>query len=292
MKTLTIFTPVYNRANLIHDLYISLCNQKCHDFLWLVVDDGSTDNIGDLMSTYINEEIIEIQYYTQTNGGKMRAHNKGVKMCTTPLFFCVDSDDQLVDNAVQTIVQSYQEIKDVDIVAGILAGKFLKGFSNQSSFPLSGYSTLRALYQHGFKGETSLVFKTNVIKQFPFPELEGEKFITEAYCYDKIDQSYRYLIKDKILTICEYQEDGYTANAKQLFIKYPKGWGLYYAQYYKFYASTLRDKIKYMSYYISMCLLAKQSLLQLLKGSPSIFVSILSLPAGFYIYHRFYKSVK
>ena len=139
----------------------------------------------------------------------------------------------------------------------------------------------------GFKGDTSLIFKTSVLRQYPFPEIEGEKFVTEGYVYDQIDQKYNLLILNEFLMRCEYQKDGYTANANSLYLKYPKGWALYFSQCYRFYANTMRDKIKYMGYYISMCMIAKTPFLKMLVQSPSIVMCLLSIPAGFKFCNRF-----
>ena len=42
MVFLTVFTPAYNRASTLPRTYESLCDQECKEFIWLIVDDGST----------------------------------------------------------------------------------------------------------------------------------------------------------------------------------------------------------------------------------------------------------
>ena len=54
---ITVFTPVYNRAYIITKLYESLCAQTDKDFEWLVIDDGSTDNIEKLISYFMTVKI-------------------------------------------------------------------------------------------------------------------------------------------------------------------------------------------------------------------------------------------
>ena len=44
MKKITIITPTYNRAKTLPKVFESLLNQSFKDFLWIVLDDGSTDN--------------------------------------------------------------------------------------------------------------------------------------------------------------------------------------------------------------------------------------------------------
>lgn len=287
MKELTIFTPTYNRAYILPDLYDSLCKEPAEDFVWLIVDDGSSDGTQALVEKWQNEGKIEIVYHKQPNGGKMRAHNKGVELCTTPLFFCIDSDDQIAEGAVKKIKETHHVLFDDESLSGIIAKKLIINRLSSNSFPGLKRSTLHGIYKAGFKGDTSLVFKTSVLRKFPFPEIEGEKFVTEAYVYDQIDQKYEFFVIDDFLMRCEYQEDGYTVNASGLYLKYPKGWALYFAQYYKLYANSLRDRIKYMGYYVSMCMIARLSFCKMIADAPSALMCLLSIPAGIKFYNRF-----
>lgn len=290
MKLLTIFTPTYNRAYILPELYHSLCKEPSDSFIWLIVDDGSTDNTQELVENWQRENLIEIFYFKQENGGKMRAHNKGVELCTTPLFFCIDSDDQIATGAVEKILETYQTLRDDEFLGGIAAKKLIINKLASKDLPDKKRSTLHNIYASGFKGDTSLVFKTDVLREFPFPEIEGEKFVTEGYVYDQIDQKYELLILNEFLMRCEYQEDGYTFNAGSLYLKYPKGWALYFSQYYKFYAKSMRDRIKYMGYYVSMCLIAQKPFVKMLKDSPSAWMCLFSIPAGIKFFNRFKRN--
>ena len=93
MKDLvTVFTPVYNRKNLIGNLYQSLLSQTYKNFEWIIVDDGSTDDIDEIIKSYQNEDRILIRFIKQENGGKHRAINNGVLHAKGELFYIVDSD--------------------------------------------------------------------------------------------------------------------------------------------------------------------------------------------------------
>lgn len=60
---LTIFTPAYNRAHTLPRTYESLCRQSCKAFIWLIVDDGSTDNTAALVQQWQSRDNgFEIQY--------------------------------------------------------------------------------------------------------------------------------------------------------------------------------------------------------------------------------------
>lgn len=85
--TVTVFTPTYNRADLLPRLYKSLCGQVYTDFEWVIVDDGSKDKTEDVVKSFIEEECLNIHYIKQTNGGKHRAINRGLKAAKGELFF-------------------------------------------------------------------------------------------------------------------------------------------------------------------------------------------------------------
>ena len=106
---ITIFTPTYNRDYIIINLYKSLLIQTLKDFEWLIIDDGSTDNTELLVSSFIKDNKINIRYIKQQNGGKHRAINKALEEAKGELFFIVDSDDQLVDNAIERILYYFDQ---------------------------------------------------------------------------------------------------------------------------------------------------------------------------------------
>ena len=101
---ITVFTPTYNRGYIIEKLYNSLVSQNYNEFEWLIVDDGSTDQTQELISNFITKGFIDIRYFKQENGGKHRAINKGVKLAKGELFFIVDSDDYLSNNALDRVL--------------------------------------------------------------------------------------------------------------------------------------------------------------------------------------------
>ncbi len=243
---ITIFTPTYNRAYILPQLYESLKNQTSNKFKWLIVDDGSTDNTEALVSEWINEQYIDIQYIKQENAGKMKAHNVGVENTETKLFVCVDSDDWIVPKTVEEILAKWQDLsKEVQgRISGFVA---YKGKTDSevigNEFPV-GLEEVRLseLYNKGFVGDTTLIFKTDIIKQYPFPIINGEKFIPEAFIYDQIDRKYKYLLIPSIMIVCEYRDDGYTSNTLKIVFNNPCGYVTYFLQKANF-SGSVKGKI-------------------------------------------------
>lgn len=230
---LTIFTPTYNRATTIVRTYHSLRQQSCKDFEWLIVDDGSTDGTEDIVASWLRvDNGFSIRYIWQQNCGKYRAYNNGLRNAKGDMFFCVDSDDWLPSNSVELICCYYDELMSDCILAGIIA---LKEYSNHK---LIGKSYLKGLNRSslynleliGEGGERSLVLKTKIARLNPFPEETDERFMTESVIYDRLEGKYEFIVKNDILTTCEYQQDGLSSNPRELMLRNPAGYKLYYAQ--------------------------------------------------------------
>ncbi|OUQ47366.1 hypothetical protein B5E62_15285 [Lachnoclostridium sp. An118] len=286
----TIFTPTFNRAHLLQNLYDSLCRQTNKNFLWHIVDDGSTDDTGKLVKQWKkeNKEFV-INYTRQSNGGKQRAHNVGVQMCETELFFCVDSDDSLVDDAVKIIIENWGIAKQENI-AGIVA---LRGKDETitlgTSMPKVSNLTMLELYQkYHFKGDTALIYRTEILKKYPFVLAEGEKFIGENFVYNQIDLNYKMYVLNKIIYICQYFEDGYTRNTVQLLVKNPHSYMILKKQQAEI-SLYLRYRIKHMAGFIAMGLTIHET--NLVKKSGNLGLAILSYPLGLVIWRLRFKKV-
>lgn len=260
LMKLCVFTPTYNRAYTLPRLYESLKKQTSNQFEWVVVDDGSTDNTEDLISSYIREEEVEIKYIRTQNGGKQRAHNVGVERCDCPVFMCVDSDDYLVPDAVECLLREWGMVKDDQAVSGILFRKgFLDGKSPNTPFPDGiEYATLRELYsKYRFRGDMGLMYRTDILEKYPFWVAPGEKFMGESYVYDQIDQHYVMRLLDRMLYVAEYLPDGYTRNVRKVTRENPIGYLTLKRQSVVF-GRTLYEKYRDTVLYLVGCILAKR----------------------------------
>ncbi len=252
---LTVFTPTYNRRELLTRVYESLTRQTSRDFEWLIVDDGSTDNTDDEVKKWIDEGRIPIRYHYRENGGKMRAHNSGAALCQTELFVCLDSDDMFTDTAVEDLISAYDKAKkeagDGVRIGGVVAHKGCTGekLLGSKEFPDVKYSTLFGLYLAGFAGETTLMYETELLRRFPFPEIDGEKYVPEDYIYDKIDKVCVLAVLPRIITICEITDDGYTESAGKLRRENVNAFYLYYEQR-AFITPPGLLKLKYLGRYV------------------------------------------
>ena len=119
MALVTVITPTYNRAYSLTALYQSLEEQKTGNFVWLIVDDGSTDETPALVAELKRKASFPVRSIRKENGGKHTALNVGIREIDTPLIFIVDSDDTVLPGAMALIEESYKKYaaaKDTDII--------------------------------------------------------------------------------------------------------------------------------------------------------------------------------
>lgn len=284
MKLITVFTPTYNRKYKLPQLYKSLSEQTCKDFVWLIVDDGSSDGTEELVRSWMEDHELEIQYHYQQNGGKMRAHNKGAELCETEYFVCIDSDDYLSSPSVikDTLgfLEQNKELLERDDVSGVVSyRKMLSG--SQGKFPENVKLATLTELNAGYRGETTLMFKTDVLRLYPFPVVEGEKFLTENFVYDQLDERYKLLVFPYYSQDCEFHPDGITSNAWDVLYKNPKGYRMYYNQCIKLKKGS---KSHNMRMYIACSLIAGDG--KLFSSSDFKGYLLRMLPLGLYQYYR------
>ena len=226
---ITVFTPTYNRAYIIEQLYRSLQRQTYSDFEWVVVDDGSSDNTQELFTVWQQvQNPFPILYIRQPNGGKCSAINRGLDLARGRLFFTVDSDDYLTDDALEKIINWEAELPCTEKYCG-LAGNLgtSERFTPNRIFD-GGYWDGTALDRYGIvDGERAMVFYTDVHRQYRYPIFPGEKFMTEAVTWNRMaNDGYRMRFYNDIIWVYEYKEDGLTKAGSSLFLNNPKGYGL------------------------------------------------------------------
>lgn len=226
MEKLSIITATYNRKETLKRLYKSLCNQTKKDFKWIIVDDGSQDNTKELLEIWKKEKKINMEYILQENNGKPKSINEAVKIAQSDLCIIVDSDDILVKNAVEEIINDWTKYADYEKICGLsylkgdLTGKNIGKDFKKESF-ISNHIQYRI--NKNDKADKAEVFRTKILKEYPFPIIEGEKFISECIVWNRIALKYDTVYINKIIYLCEYQKDGISSNWRKINIENPKG---------------------------------------------------------------------
>lgn len=279
-KLLTVFTPSYNRAHTLPRLYESLCKQTCKDFIWMIVDDGSTDGTRALVNGWKSRnDGFEIEYVYKENGGMHTAHNTAYKLITTELNVCIDSDDMLADDAVRIIADLWKRVK-CEECAGIIGldadfgGKILGTAFTQTDSLI----TLSGFYENGGKGDKKLVYRTDIMKTIePYPEYAGEKLVPLSYKYLLCDQNYGLYPTNRVLCNVEYQQDGSSNNLWPQYIRSPRGFADFRKK--RMELSTDRKRVVVdCIHYVSSSIIAKNK--KYINESPKKMLTLIMTPIG------------
>ena len=280
MAILTVFTPAYNRAKTLPRTYESLRKQNCKNFVWLIIDDGSTDETAYLVKGWQEQENeFEIRYIYKENGGMHTAHNLAYENIDTELNVCIDSDDCVADGAIEKILAMWNKVKyenyagiiglDADFEGNIIGKGFPK---NMKDTTLSGY------YASGGYGDKKLVYRTDVIKQYPpYPVFPGEKYVALAYKYRLIDQDYKLAVLNEVLCNVEYQGDGSSATMWKQYVRNPNGFAFWRKICMQYPVSQKRLWIDCI-HYVSESIIARDK--QYIKKSPKRIMTLIAVPFG------------
>ena len=284
----TIFTPTFNRKELLEKLYKSLQKQTYKDFEWLIIDDGSDDGTKEKAEEFLSEKKLDIKYYFKENGGKQRAYNFATDKANGELFICLDSDDEYVENGLETILKYWKKYEKNNNIAGM---GYLSTYPNRevigSSFPEKEMvSTQFDIYnKYGVKGDKGLMFRTEIIKKYKFPVFDDEKFITEAVVYNRICEKYKMAYVNEKIEIKEYQEDGLTAKYNNLLLRNPKGQALYHNEINS-QKLSFKQKVLNNAVYYKFCRAAGYKFGKIFKENKNKLFLIFALGIGEYMWQK------
>lgn len=284
MRRLTVFTPTYNRAFCLEQCYESLVRQTCSDFIWLIIDDGSTDNTEALVRSWINQDKIKIRYKWQENKGMHGAHNTAYELIDTELNVCIDSDDYMTDDAIEKIMTFWNQ-HGSDQVAGII------GLNSNFDHQIIGTtlpddlktSTLYDLYyKYKVTGDKKLIYRTELTRKYPYPLFKDEKYVGLAYKYYRLDTDYPLLLMNEIVCRVEYLPDGSSVNMVHQYIKNPKGFSFYRQELMKLPFVSFTFKFRQAIHYVSSSLMSRNK--RFIKETSHRVLTILAIPLGFTLY--------
>lgn len=214
---LTIFTPTYNRAYVLLNLYESLKRQSRKDFEWVIIDDDSVDETENLVKKWITENNdFPIRYYKQKHGGKHRALNKAFDLASGEFFFTVDSDDYITDDSVKHILNWIKDVENMDNICGVSGLKISKEGKSWGGNPLFNNSdfidaTNFEREKYNLLGDKAEIYRTSLLQKYRFPEFEDEYFVTEDVCYQEIAAAgFKIRWYNEPIYVCEYLDDGLT----------------------------------------------------------------------------------
>ncbi|MGY4105405.1 glycosyltransferase family 2 protein [Ignavigranum ruoffiae] len=283
---ITILTPAYNRADYLQPLYRSLQDQSMKGFQWLIIDDGSQDQTETVVNQMMSQhnQSFQINYYRKENGGKHSALNYAHPYIQGDYVMVVDSDDQLAPQAIEIMSQAIEDLGSATDSIGWLA--FLKwertGQVIDPPYRQDGEVLTYIDYLNGGrKGECADLYQSQVFKTYPYPEIPGERFVSEAYLniYAAVEGQYRMKTLNQVIQITEYYDQGLTSQGRRLQLASPIG----NAKLWQAVAGakfSWKMQVKGMLLYLTYGLVGNQTGHNLIRESRNPFLARLILPAS------------
>lgn len=201
---LTIFTPTFNRGSHLIKCYKSLLKQNYNKFEWLIIDDGSTDSTKEIVEEFQAENKITIRYIYQHNSGKQAAWNRAVLNANGKYFIGVDSDDALIEGALNLFFDKYIPIiENNKKIIGIRAlSKRESSQKADSTYLINKEYSINSWFDEFSSriiGERIDIFKTNLLKDYLYPVNDDIKFVPEIWFYSTFSKKYQFLYVNEFL---------------------------------------------------------------------------------------------
>ena len=284
MVPITVFTPAYNRADLLGRCFESMKRQTRKDFIWMIIDDGSKDNTREVVESWLREPLdFELQYFYKENGGLHTAYNEAIARIETELCVCIDSDDFMPDDAIEKILAFWEE-HGSDEYAGIVGLDFdLDG--QVIGDPLPEQKTVNLIDLHTGKypivnGDRTNVVRTELYRKFaPMKVFPGEKNFNPHYMHLQISLEYDFLVLNENLRFVDYQPQGMTNSMLWQYRNSPNSFAEIRKLYLSFPDSPLKYRLRHSVHLASSCFLAGNGL-RSIKESPRKGLALLALPFG------------
>lgn len=290
MKPITVFTPTYNRAYILGKCYESLNKQTCKDFVWLIIDDGSKDDTRELVEGWMKQDNgYEIRYVYKENGGLHTGYNKAIEVMDTELSVCIDSDDSMPEDGIETILKVWEKCRGEDM-AGIVGLDFAEsGERIGSLLPEAEKINAAALLCNPGTGDKKYVMRNDLWRALgQMPVYPGEKNFNPHYFVIRLSRQYKFKPINKCLCIVDYQPDGMTAHIWHQYVNSPNSFSELRRVILEVPGMTFKYRFKTAAHYTASSLMAKRK--HYFKDSPAKGLTLLAWPVGvvlmFYIRHK------
>lgn len=284
MRPITVFTPTYNRAELLKRCYDSMCRQTCQDFVWLIIDDGSVDDTCRQVAGWIEADHgFELQYFYKENGGLHTAYNAAIERIETPLCVCIDSDDFMPDDAIERILRFWREYGS-DEYAGIVGLDYdLSGKVIGDPLPQQKSISLIDLFVGRYpikNGDRTNVVRTELYKKYaPMRVFPGEKNFNPHYLHLLISREHEFLVMNENLRYVDYQPGGMSNSMLRQYRNSPNSFIETRKLYLSFPDTPWKFRLRHSIHLVSSCILAGD-VTRAVKESPRPGMALAAVPLG------------
>ena len=230
MHQFSIITPTFNRSKYLPNIYECLTKQGDIDFEWIIIDDGSTDNTNEVVSSFDNS--FTIKYVYKENEGKPSAMNIGFQMADSYITLsALDSEDILCPNVLGTVWKYFNAetgkfIQNCVCISGLC--QYENGNILGMRFPNDEFVSdyIHYIKNKKITGDKCEFFLTEIIKMYPYPIFMNEKNIAPSYLHIRIAWKHKTLYVNEVFQTKQFLKNG--LSTQNYWIKYPFSSELYY----------------------------------------------------------------
>ena len=287
---LSIITPTYNRGELLKNCFSSLQAQRDTRFEWIIVDDGSTDDTANIVSSFRDTvPRMRICYVRKENGGKHTALNAAHPYIHGKYVLILDSDDVLTEDAASFVLECWERWENHSEV-GIVT--LLKGrdrehpncYGEEENVPVDIISGKRI---RPVSNDACEVIRTELFLQYPFPVFPGETFLSEGALWNRVSFTHKCVYVNRVIYLCNYLEGGLTKSGRAMRIRNPRG-GMFTHNLNMSCKSGWKRRVKSGMLYTCYGFFAGLSPLQMGKTCDYKLLMWICLPFGWMLY-RYWK---
>lgn len=189
-KQISVIVPVYNQIKYFENCIKSLLGQITDEVEVLLIDDGSDDGSEFLCDKYekLNHNIKTIH---KVNGGLSSARNVGIKNAIGEYLLFLDSDDELVDNAIDILLKNIKSFSPDMILYGYT-------YKRENGYKIIGNGIVREIDRNG---TLSLLVKNKIGNQICFKVYKKNLFDNIEFPigrnYEDIATFYKLVLKSE-----------------------------------------------------------------------------------------------
>jgi glycosyltransferase involved in cell wall biosynthesis len=214
--TVSIIVPTYNRGQLIARSVKSVLNQTYRDFELIIVDDASTDNTEEVVSSFNDKRIRYIRH--EENRGEAAARNTGIKAARCNYIAYQDSDDEWFP---EKLAKQMELLKDASPEVGVIYTGFWKTENHRKTYiPFSWVNQKngdihKELLKGNFIGSPVVLIKKDCFNRVG---LFDERLcnLVDWEMWLRISKQYHFRCVDEPLVIAHYDSANVSDNPDSL----------------------------------------------------------------------------
>ena len=217
----SVITPIYNRSHTIKRTIESVRKQSFQNIEYIIVDDGSTDELDDVLMPELEKLDIPVLYMKKENGGVHTACNLAVSKARGKYTRFLDSDDEMTDDSIESFLKVWDHIPaspDLPYREVVAQCKDQNGKRVGEPFPdnINELPWKDAIVACDMThGEHTGMNLTKALQEYPWPEPEEITLVSEDIVWKKMEKSYRSYYINDMLRIYHMDTEGSYSNTKK-----------------------------------------------------------------------------